>query len=815
MYTVFQRYTPAPPLLTCTRQDATCRVWDISTSPASPSRILECWNGHLGKNVWSLAIHAYSGVIATGGADAGVRLWWLADTTVHTTALASASTVKSFSLLDACGDEFVTVSDSGVVELHSSGDRDGSGTTLADSHLDQDGSVTLLAEFPLLADFSCTSSIPLAEPDGHLVACASISGDLILLGTRRTIQPACFDASVLENGGKIHKIFLARRGSNVILAMHSLLRNTLTLFTVTLAAPNAPGLLRKVCLDPVNSMHTPLSAVITAMHVLDPADALMLGTRTGSVLVYDLTTSALVAEFAHVHGTEAVTDFHMEAFYHHQQQQRSPDSVPVHAPVSLATILTTGRDGCLCRHTLRLSHTSAARIAALTTQTRVPICRWLEKIITQPGRTIICGFHKKAFHVYKLAAGPLAVTLLHAIPGVGSNSQWAASFTRRSRFACVRGGRVHVYRFAAPTYTPDVCPAFAGLETRCTRVVAADGGVFVVAAGEDAVLRLFRGSVARDALFCLLSCSRAQASVVLGCTRVRSGGVFFTCGARSSLAAWRMEDRIECGFVELCVAERADGSDCIRYVDVAATPVHGVDGSFLVVVGRSDGMLGLFEYTAAGNSFRQLGVQSRGDGAQRCLLKVRILPIGGGVYVLVAGYSDGKVVCSRLAFADGKLACDPKISFSSHQSGINGMDVFLDSANETLDSGNVERKELWILSGGDDASICIQVLCIYDQKWSIKSRALVRNAHSSSVTGACWSGRGKAVSCSVDQSVCVWNIDMDDTEPIRLASRRYTSVPDVSDMSLVTLGGQASTDVPVVSICGVGAQLLVLSDGLD
>lgn len=38
---------------------------------------LTCWQGHVGKNVWSCAISPEHKIVATGGQDSGIRLWSL------------------------------------------------------------------------------------------------------------------------------------------------------------------------------------------------------------------------------------------------------------------------------------------------------------------------------------------------------------------------------------------------------------------------------------------------------------------------------------------------------------------------------------------------------------------------------------------------------------------------------------------------------------------------------------------------------------------------------------------------------------------
>lgn len=69
-------------------EDATCRVWknglmtavtnnDKNNNDDTTMDCLACWEGHTGKNIWSLGISTDHKIVATGGQDSGVRLWSL------------------------------------------------------------------------------------------------------------------------------------------------------------------------------------------------------------------------------------------------------------------------------------------------------------------------------------------------------------------------------------------------------------------------------------------------------------------------------------------------------------------------------------------------------------------------------------------------------------------------------------------------------------------------------------------------------------------------------------------------------------------
>ncbi|KAI9141585.1 WD40-repeat-containing domain protein [Paraphysoderma sedebokerense] len=58
-------------------EDNTCRVWSYPTldDAEQEAKCLAVLSGHSGRNCWSVAISNDLGVVATGGADAGIRFW--------------------------------------------------------------------------------------------------------------------------------------------------------------------------------------------------------------------------------------------------------------------------------------------------------------------------------------------------------------------------------------------------------------------------------------------------------------------------------------------------------------------------------------------------------------------------------------------------------------------------------------------------------------------------------------------------------------------------------------------------------------------
>nr|CAG8472351.1 3127_t:CDS:10 [Entrophospora candida] len=80
-------------------EDSTCRVWkntlytinnndgdyedEINNNDNNNNQdvndvdCLACWEGHVGKNIWSLAINPSNKIVATGGGDSGIRFWSL------------------------------------------------------------------------------------------------------------------------------------------------------------------------------------------------------------------------------------------------------------------------------------------------------------------------------------------------------------------------------------------------------------------------------------------------------------------------------------------------------------------------------------------------------------------------------------------------------------------------------------------------------------------------------------------------------------------------------------------------------------------
>ncbi|CAG8467892.1 4567_t:CDS:10 [Ambispora leptoticha] len=65
-------------------EDTTCRVWRNRFDDKDEDDdvdCLACWEGHVGKNVWSVAVNPSKKIVATGGQDSGIRLWSLSSVT--------------------------------------------------------------------------------------------------------------------------------------------------------------------------------------------------------------------------------------------------------------------------------------------------------------------------------------------------------------------------------------------------------------------------------------------------------------------------------------------------------------------------------------------------------------------------------------------------------------------------------------------------------------------------------------------------------------------------------------------------------------
>jgi hypothetical protein len=306
--------------------------------------MIECWQGHLGKSVWSVAV-GNGNVCATGGEDGGVRLWSRRENAKCVMYLSEfpAEVVKSFCFLDTTdGLEIVSVSNKGRIAL---------------SRVEDDESLFL---DPSISGYSSVSSIRVPNTGDNLIAVCSLHGGVILGGAYRRIKMTAVDPSIIQ--GKIDKMFLLKDSDEIVLVTHNLGSNSWALFHVLLSGA---GFVRTPSLEPWRILELPVGVIIMSFVIV--AGYALVGTRGGVLLVFDLGTSELVFREEGLHGKDAVTDICILA----------DESCSGRAVVRF---LSCGRDGFICDSVLTMSRESHA--FKLETISRFKPCRWIEKVCT-------------------------------------------------------------------------------------------------------------------------------------------------------------------------------------------------------------------------------------------------------------------------------------------------------------------------------------------------------------------------------------------------------------------------------------------------
>ncbi|RKO85214.1 WD40-repeat-containing domain protein, partial [Blyttiomyces helicus] len=306
-------------------EDSTCRVWNIEEEEC-----IACWEGHDGKNVWSVDVDPTHAIVVTGGGDSGIRLWSLSslklnaiDSDEKMVRLSSCQSlngkysksqvIKAFALLDHTRGIVSTV--------------DGRFLTFAE---ETQTTLEPLYEDPAFAKYSVIS----AAPGGRVAAAANIVGDVILLSPSGSFEPAKFNA----HDGKINILFWFPAEDPDVLNLFSFAGATLELrwhrVEISKGQPQ---------IHPMPAITLPPTFFIVDVHYSPQHSLLILGSRAGAIAAYITSTTSSApltpaVVLRRVHGREAVTAIAVD---------------PRETESGELLVATVGRDGVYCQFAVR------------------------------------------------------------------------------------------------------------------------------------------------------------------------------------------------------------------------------------------------------------------------------------------------------------------------------------------------------------------------------------------------------------------------------------------------------------------------------
>ncbi|RHZ50868.1 hypothetical protein Glove_490g36 [Diversispora epigaea] len=351
-------------------EDSTCRVWknsftnnsnnnnDNDKGDLSDVDCLACWEGHVGKNVWSLAINPSRKIVATGGGDSGLRLWSLSSITVNkidsekdlikiclppsesylsyiqqNMNLPSREHIRNFLLIDY---RVIVISTNfGHILKHNNLTNEWK--PLYNS--------TNLHNYTMMKASNC----------GRIVCCGSIYGHLYIISVNQefqTLEKKLHDFKVFE-------IFLEEtEDENIIYIISHAVQNDISLLKFDFNN-------NKPILEILYKLNVPSQFLLMSLAFCPSYNILVCGSRDSGLVIYNLNQSpstpinelSPIIYLDKIHGKQSVTSIALKVenlvinsscVHHHESTDDFTDN-----DMKVLIIYTTGRDGCYAKYRLK------------------------------------------------------------------------------------------------------------------------------------------------------------------------------------------------------------------------------------------------------------------------------------------------------------------------------------------------------------------------------------------------------------------------------------------------------------------------------
>ncbi|KAG0251379.1 WD repeat-containing protein 6 [Actinomortierella ambigua] len=325
-------------------EDATCRIWKnpIGTEASADgfSDCLACWEGHEGKNTWSVAI-ANNGIVATGGGDGGIHLWRL-DSVAESAGGERDTKPLRLPSIDTYAPgleinkadfprDFVLLSHSMAVMSTQTG------YLLCFDREKEEWST--LMQTPTLQNYS---TIEVSSCRTILVA-ACLDGSIWIVSPSRSFTPLHITSLGNQKVSAVHAFSALEKNVFIVTAYRA--NNTMTVLRVYIGPSGTEA-------SPVCNVVIPACyKIIHAVHFSAEYNLLLLGSREGAVVVYNLSTQEPMAgsfrslhhatELTHCHGRDSVTSILLRT-----------EEGEGHGGVNRVTVYSTGRDGSWAKYRL-------------------------------------------------------------------------------------------------------------------------------------------------------------------------------------------------------------------------------------------------------------------------------------------------------------------------------------------------------------------------------------------------------------------------------------------------------------------------------
>ncbi|KAG9293842.1 hypothetical protein G9A89_019180 [Geosiphon pyriformis] len=679
-------------------EDSTCRVWQNTIDENTENLnndCLACWEGHVGKNVWSVAVNPSKKIIATGGQDSGIRLWSLLSISknkidsdedlirVSLPPLEDYINLKENNQFQPTFKEhirnFVLVDYLTIVVATNYG-------YLMRYHYENKQWLILYRDIDLMSYNMMTAS-----RCGRIISCGSIKGHVFIVSPWNEFEPIKQKIHDL----KIFEIFIeASEDKDLHYVISHAVHNDIHILQLDLKFATQPTL------KPLYKLSLPPDFLLLSLAVCPQYNLLMCGSRESGLAIYHLwpfissSSNESAPNFAPIlyisksHGKQAVTCITWKI------QQTSDNE-------NILLIYTSGRDGEYIKYRLRelrsllehpkpiqlleipeMENTDRNNLQDIAQEDFNSKTLFSTSMVRKNNELLLLGFYRKRFFIYNEERK----FQMFSVACGGAHRVWhfkaANKRLDKATFAFIRKENVYLYarRASALSEGFDKCKlqenfhgrearsieylsySWNGSQTNCT----IDPIIFATGA-EDSTLRLFQ-YVPGQKENCLRNlCNIKKHTSVIRTIQWSLGKelLLFSSGACEELRCWKVEMTIARG-THLDIDSLASqisplmNVNCLewtccptiseipetRIMDTSVFPIDPANGLHLIAAVYSDAILRVWIFDEGQRHFLLVGQSSF---HQKCILHVK--------HLLIPGQEEGKNQIILLTCAtDGRIA---------------------------------------------------------------------------------------------------------------------------------------------------------------
>ncbi|CAO3609505.1 unnamed protein product [Cunninghamella echinulata] len=851
-------------------EDATCRVWknglmatnENSNMNDTSMDCLSCWEGHTGKNIWSLAISTDHKIVATGGQDSGVRLWSL--TSIKENNIDSEDDLLNMRLPEEHhGDmirNFVLVDNRTIMASTDQGhlikfNASKESVSWNDAYYHND-----LRGYSILKQSKC----------GRIIVAGSIAGSLLFYSSQNEFQPFKMDV----HKQKIFEIFIMEsQDPTIFYVLSNGHKGDTYLHQLNILET------KEIMVNSLYSLILPEERItLLSASLVESNGILICGSRESTMLIYQLPNFPNThheknevypsIQLQRSHGKQCISGITIKQTSSLRKEEdaieEDYDKKEEEEEESLEnyiTFWTTGRDGCYVEY--RLKFTGLPVYPLSINETKVGIASrgdtiiqrkdmvleivyrnkvtkgWLEGAIYIDDTLLLLGFYKKSFFVYNETKHFEMISVACG----GAHRRWHfntmdaklnyASFAfirKEALYVYIRDGTNTVNGFEDSTLQSN----YHGREVRSIKYLdyanddqpSLSRPIIFATSGEDTILRIHQYSPSQSSKYITHSTIRKHTSVIK-CMEWSYGNdiLLFTAGGNEEFTCWKLETSLnkDTGSIVVNCLELATcpvvGDDRIetRIMDITTIVIDRSSGIHLIGAVYSDAMIRVWLFN---EKTRKFSLLVDGTWHAKCILQINHIVIkqenGNHKVLFFTSATDGRVAIWDFSeelfsvFNNIDVEMDPTkpaikltepvSNYRAHMSGVNNLAI-----------SHYDEDTILIVTGGEDNAIATALVNKNNGKMIEESLFIMPDAHASSVTGISMiPSKNRMASVSIDQRLNIWELKKEyhhqqPSVQLQLVNATFLDVPDPSSLDCIEVDGSTH-----LAVTGIGIQSVIL-----